>query len=166
MRVQVKQLLAAVLFFSTITPAKADEIDLCIDKLRSAHEQPEKFIQQGDVTCPPGDIVGFPPRLRTENRESVVTYTAPTGKVIRNNSVSSIQIENLSSVNGSIGTPTVSADGSTVSVPISCRGKNVTEGRAWQEIRLSGTMIQLPSQGNLKNWAITCVKCVAANSCP
>jgi hypothetical protein len=46
--------------------ARSDEIDQCIAKKQTAFEAPQQFAQDGEITCPAGDIVGFPPRIRRD----------------------------------------------------------------------------------------------------
>jgi hypothetical protein len=161
------ELSAPVLLLAVSTiAAQSDEIDQCLAKKQADYEAPQQFTQGGDITCPAGDIVGFPPRIRRNDRSGSVSYAAPDGYVIQNKAINSITIENVSQNNGKYGAPSISADGKTVSVPIACDGKGPGEGRAWQEIKISGVVIRSPSQDNIKSWAIECVKCVNEKSCP
>jgi hypothetical protein len=155
---------AAILHVSTIT--RADEVDECLAKLQKAHEELQTFEQTGEITCPAGDVVGFPPQIRRNDRAGVVTYAAPTGFIIRNQSISSVQIENVSQNDGSYGSPSIAPDGGSVTIPIACKGKNPTEGRSWQHIRVTGTIIRVATSDMIKDWAVQCVRCVARRNCP
>jgi len=148
------------------TAGRSDEIDDCMTRKQATAESPEQFTQAGEVTCPAGDVVGFPPRIRRNDRSGSVGYTAPEGRVIRNRSINSITINNVSQNNGKYGTPSISADGRTVTVPISCDGKGPGEGRSWQNIQISGATVHVPTQEEMKSWAIQCVRCVAERNCP
>jgi hypothetical protein len=144
---------------------QADELDDCVANSQKQYEAPQSFAQPAEVTCPDGDVVGFPPRIRKNNRSAVATYTAPAGYIIENKAVQSIIIENVSQNDGSYGSPTISNDGTTVSVPIACNGKNPTEGRSWQNIVIRGTVVRNPTIEQLKNWVIQCTKCIGARNC-
>ena len=127
------------------TSAVADEVDQCMLQQQAAYEAPQQFTQYGEITCPSGDIVGFPPRIRRSDRKGSVSYTAPEGTIIQDRSLKSIVIENVSQNNGSYGSPSISSDARTVSVPIACAGKGPGVGRSWQHIRVSGVIVrQLP----------------------
>ncbi len=162
--------LAIVTFFTIVAaatgPARSDEIDRCIAQRQAAYEAPQQFTQQGEISCPAGDIVGFPPRIRRNDRSGSVTYTAPEGTIILNRSINSITIENVSQNNGRYGTPSISSDGRTVTVPLACDGKGPGEGRSWQNIRISGVIVRQPTSDILKSWAIQCVRCLAEKNCP
>ncbi|WP_143273798.1 hypothetical protein [Bradyrhizobium canariense] len=144
----------------------ADEIDQCMTNLQAAYESPQQFTQEGEITCPAGDVVGFPPRIRRNDRSGAVTYMAPPGTIIQNRSIDAISVDNISQNNGRYGQPSISADNRTVTVPISCDGKGPGEGRAWQNIRIRGVIIRQPAAENIKSWAIQCVRCVAEKNCP
>ncbi|MGY3236652.1 hypothetical protein ACVMAJ_003542 [Bradyrhizobium sp. USDA 4448] len=135
---QTKTIGVLLLAMAYSTPvALADEIDQCMAGLQAAYESPQQFSQEGEITCPAGDVVGFPPRIRRDNRSGAVTYTAPAGMIIQNRSLDAIAVDNISQNNGRFGQPTISADNRTVTVPIACDGKGPGEGRAWQNIRIS-----------------------------
>ncbi|MGY2811967.1 hypothetical protein [Bradyrhizobium sp. USDA 4506] len=146
--------------------AWSDEIDQCMADQQAAYESPQQFTQEGEITCPAGDVVGFPPRIRRDDRSGAVTYTAPAGTIIQNRSLDAITVENISQNNGRYGQPKISADNRTVTVPVACDGKGPGEGRAWQNIRIRGVIIRQPTAENLKTWAIQCVRCVAEKNCP
>jgi len=150
--------LALVLSLIHIGWAKADAIDDCIALKQQNFEARQTFIQSGSVTCPSGDIVGFPPRSRKHNRNGTITYTAPTGYVIEDKSVNSIVIENVSSNNGTHGAVNINAEKTSVSVQISCSGKSVGQGRAWQNINIKGAIVQAPSTEQIKQWVLQCVR--------
>jgi hypothetical protein len=150
----------------SITAGRSDEIDDCMARKQATEEAPQQFTQAGDVTCPAGDVVGFPPRTRRNDRSGSVGYTAPEGRVIRNRSINAITINNVSQNNGRYGTPSISPDGRTVTVPIACDGKGPGEGRSWQNIEISGVTVHVPTQEEMKSWAIQCVRCVAEGNCP
>jgi len=155
-----------VLFFLiAYSPARSDELDACMAKLQKANEDAQTFERVGEITCPAGDVVGFPPRVRRNDRSSVVSFAAPPGFGIKNDSVDSISIQDVSQNNGSFGRPTISKDGTTVSVPIACNGKSPGEGRSWQNIKISGTIVKVPRAEDIKSWAIQCVRCIADKNC-
>jgi hypothetical protein len=145
---------------------QADEIDDCVANSQKQYEAPQAFAQPAEVTCPAGDVVGFPPRIRKNDRSSVATYTAPAGHIIENKAVQSIVIENVSQNDGSYGSPSISRDGASVSVPIACNGKGPGEGRSWQNIVIRGAIIRSPPLEQLKSWVIQCTKCAASKNCP
>lgn len=161
--------LLPLLFVMTavVTPsiARADEVDECIARKQTAYEDPRSFEQLGEITCAAADVVGFPPRIRRNDERGSLTYRAPSGYTIRNQSISSIAIVNLSQNNGSYGSPSIAPDGASVTVPLACSGKGVGEGRAWQHIKITGTIVRLPPNDLLKQWGIECVKCVARQDC-
>jgi hypothetical protein len=166
---RVRQLAIVVLLSmvaAAISPVLSDEVDQCMAQKQTVYEAPQQFTQQGEITCPAGDIVGFPPRIRRDDRSGSVAYTAPAGSIILNRSINSIKIENVSQNNGRYGTPSISGDGRTVAVPIACDGKGPGEGRSWQEIRISGVIVRQPTSDDIKSWAIQCVRCVAEKNCP
>ncbi|MDA9420991.1 hypothetical protein [Bradyrhizobium sp. CCBAU 53380] len=148
------------------TISRSDEVDECLGREQKAYETPQAFEQRGEITCGSADVVGIPPRVRTHDASSVVSYKAPPGFAIRNQAITSIQIENISQSNGSYGSPTISPDGSTVTVPIACTGKGIGQGRAWQEIVVRGTIVRVASTEQIKQWAVQCVKCVSRQDCP
>ena len=158
----VCSVLAVVL---TSTTSRGDEVDECLARKQKDYESPQTFEQHGDITCGSADVVGIPPRVRTHDESGAVSYKAPPGFVIQNQSISSIQIQNVSQSSGSYGSPTIAPDGSVVTVPISCSGKGIGEGRAWQEIVVRGTIVRVASTEQIKQWAIECVKCVARQDC-
>jgi hypothetical protein len=139
------------------TVSIADAIDDCVEAKQRAYEQPKAFSKSGRVTCPPADIVGFPPRERKHNRNATIVYEAPTGFSIKNNSVSSIQVKSVSDNSGSVGNLSLQGN-SRVSVNISCSGRGVGQGRAWQEIRIEGTIVRLPTTDHLKQWIRECIR--------
>jgi hypothetical protein len=160
------KLLFGFILLLTTVPVRSDEIDQCVARRQAEFEAPQQFSQGGEITCPAGDVVGFPPRIRRNDRSGAVTYTAPSGFVIQNNSIGSISVQNVSQNNGRYGAPSISADGRTVTVSIACDGKGPGEGRSWQNINIAGVIIKSPTQNDIKTWAIQCVRCVAQNNCP
>ncbi|WFU40135.1 hypothetical protein QA640_38965 [Bradyrhizobium sp. CB82] len=157
-------LVVAIVLSPTIS--RSDEVDECLAREQKAYENPQTFEQRGEITCGAADVVGLPPRVRTHDASSAVSYKAPPGFIIRNQAITSIQVENVSQSNGSYGSPTISPDGSTVIVPIACSGKGIGQGRAWQEVVVRGTIVRVASTEQIKQWAVQCVKCVARQDCP
>ena len=151
--------------FLGLAAARADEVDECIARKQKDFESPQPFEQRGEITCGAADVVDIPPRIRTHDENGVVSYKAPPGFVIKNQSVSSIQIENVSQMHGSYGSPSITPDGTGVVVPIACAGRGIGEGRAWQEIVVRGFIEPVPSTEQIKQWAKDCVKCVVAQNC-
>jgi hypothetical protein len=147
------------------TFAHGDEIDDCIAKEQRAYEQPQQFSTQGDITCPAGDISGFPPRLRRHDRQGTVSFTAPAGFVIENRAISSVVVQVVSSNNGTTGSPSLSPDARTITVPISCQGRGPGEGRAWHSVRVVGSIVRNAPPEMQKRWAIECVRCLVGKSC-
>jgi len=147
------------------TASRADEVDECLARNQKNYENPQNFEQRGEITCGSADVVGIPPRIRTHDESGAVSYKAPPGFVIQNQSISSIQIENVSQSSGSYGSPTIAPDGSVVTVPIACTGKGIGEGRAWQQIVVRGTIVRVASTEQIKQWALECVRCVARQDC-
>lgn len=147
------------LFISSLTAQSlfADEIDNCIAAKQAAFEQPKAFSKSGKVTCPSGDIVGFPPRSRKHDRNSTLTYNTPDGFVLKNTGINSVSATPLSSNNGYVRAVDVKSN-TEVSVDFGCRGKSPGQGRAWQEVKLQGTIVREASQDQLKDWIIQCVR--------
>jgi hypothetical protein len=156
----------ALLGSTSTIAARSDEIDQCMAKKQTEFEAPQQFTQGGEITCPAGDVVGFPPRIRRNERSGAVAYTAPQGYVIQNRAIDSITVQNVSQNNGRYGAPSISADGRIVTVPIACDGKGPGEGRSWQQINIAGVINRSPTQDDIKSWAIQCVRCVAQKDCP
>lgn len=98
--------------------------------------EPQPFEVAGRVECQPAQLFG---RDRERNTDAVV-YQAPRGFKIVNESVSSVRVQDVSAVNGSIGPVEISEDGTRLSVAIGCRGGNIGEGRGWQSIRVVGAI--------------------------
>ncbi|MEM6757843.1 MAG: hypothetical protein AAF601_00040 [Pseudomonadota bacterium] len=103
----------------------------CVNAATLAYQQESarEVVAKGGVTCPAGDIVGFPPKTRKHNRNSTITLAAGTGRVICPGTTPTVR--NVSSNNGTRGNFEFAADRSSVSMPISCRGASPGQGRRW-----------------------------------
>lgn len=137
--------------------AAADAVDACVaGKQRQAREM-RTFRAEGGVTCPSAELVGFPPRERRHDRDAVVRYAAPEGWKIVNENVGSVTVRTISSNGGAHGDVTVARGDRSLSVRISCRGKGLTQGRAWQKIEVQGRIRREPTRDDLKTWIRACV---------
>ncbi len=83
----------------------------------------------GGVTCPSGDIVGFPPRSRKHNRSSTISVAAGSGRLICPGTIPTIR--NESSNGGSRGNFTFDANRDRVLMTVSCSGAGPGSGRRW-----------------------------------
>lgn len=110
------------------------------------------FSVHGDVTCPPGDIVGFPPRCRTDDRSTPVIYDAPEGYRIKN---ASVQENSRTSRTGVDGFQYTSR---RASVTLSCNGHGCGgEGRVWVDVNLVGTIERIPTEAESKRAMDQCI---------
>ncbi|MEL7092960.1 MAG: hypothetical protein AAFN94_14605 [Pseudomonadota bacterium] len=108
----------------------------CIAQAKRAYQMDNArdVVAKGGVTCPAGDIVGFPPKSRKHNRNGTITVAAGTGREICPGTTP--EVRNVSTNNGSRGEFSYSSDRSTVSMPISCRGASPGQGRRWYNAEL------------------------------
>lgn len=99
------------------------------------------FERRGGVTCPQGDIVGFPPSCRKHNRNGAISYTIPSGHKLITSSVS-----DESRTNGT-GRSGVKQSGSNLTVSLSCTGHGCDgKGRRWVNSKLYGTIERIPTE--------------------
>ena len=136
-------------------------ITACVDKKIQAYEARQPFAVEGQVSCPAADIVGFA-RVRRHDRRATVTFNAPKDREIVNESVSSVQIDVLSSISGTHGNPIISPDRKTVTVLISCSGRSIGQGRATHHIRVRGDTKRVPDTEKTIGWTIDCARKVAS----
>lgn len=155
--IKVVSVSIAVLSLMSTSFVHADAIDDCIEGKQRLFESPKAFSKSANVTCPSGDIVGFPPRSRKHDRNGTLVYEAPSGFVIQNTGVNSIKIVNVSANNGFIGSLNLETE-RRVSLPFGCRGKSPGQGRAWQEVRIEGKIIRSATTDQLKDWVLECVR--------
>jgi hypothetical protein len=110
---------------------RRDLVRACVEvstaELQMASKGSER--KAGGVTCPSGDIVGFPPRERRHNRSGEISVSAPPDRVICPGSVP--QVTDVSDNGGSRGNVVISPNARTASVPVSCSGAGVGAGRRW-----------------------------------
>jgi hypothetical protein len=112
----------------------------------------QNFSVPGEVTCPPGDIVGFPPRCRTDDRSGSVNYEAPAGHRIVAASVAETSRTSRTGVNG------FRFDSRTASVGLSCNGHGCGgEGRVWVNVLLKGKIEKIPSEAESKRAMDECI---------
>jgi len=118
------------------------------------------FAVDSEVVCPAaeGDVAA--PSVHTFDRESVLTYKAPTGYMIEPRSV---QVVVFGSDSGSNGTPDIHSD--RVQVSLSCKGKALGEGEAYHRIRLSGVLTRSLSPETMAEFASDCSHCGGGTSC-
>ena len=110
------------------------------------------FSVAGEVTCPPGDIVGFPPRCRTDDRTAPVSYEAPDGYRITDASVQETSRTSRTGING------FRFDSRTASVGLSCNGHGCGgEGRVWVKVLLNGTIERVPTEADSKRAMDQCI---------
>lgn len=110
------------------------------------------FSVPGEVTCPPGDIVGFPPRCRTDDRNAAVNYEAPDGYRISNASVQETSRTSRTGING------FRFDSRTASVGLSCNGHGCGgEGRVWVNVLLNGNIERIPTEADSKRAMDQCI---------
>ena len=92
-------------------------------------ESSREVIGSGGVTCPQGDIVGFPPRTRKHDRSGRIAVSAGAGRVICPGSMP--EVRNVSDNGGSRGNFEFDALRENVSIAVSCRGSGPGGGRRW-----------------------------------
>lgn len=110
------------------------------------------FSAPGSVTCPPGDIVDFPPRCRTDDRTAPVNYEAPDGYRITNASVQETSRTERTGING------FRFDSRTASVGLSCNGHGCDgKGRVWVAVNLNGTIERIPTDADSKQAMDECI---------
>lgn len=126
--------ISAVISVSQIAYAQSDRRQLirqCVEVTTSEQQiaSASTVESSGGVTCPSGDVVGFPPRERKHNRNGTITVPMGGGRIVCPGTVP--QLVNVSDNGGSSGNFQFATDGTSVSVPISCRGAGVGQGRRW-----------------------------------
>ena len=126
--------LLATVFFSHDTHAQSERRQLirqCVE-ITTSEQQISSAItveNSGGVTCPPGDIVGFPPRERKHNRSGSISVQMGSGRVVCPGTVP--ELTNVSDNGGHRGNYQFATDGTSVSLQISCSGAGVGQGRRW-----------------------------------
>ena len=118
------------------------------------------FAVDSEVVCPTAEGNVAAPSAHTFDRESVLTYKAPTGYIIGPRSV---QVVVLSSDGGSNGAPEVYSD--HVQLSLSCKGKVVGEGEAYHRVRLSGVLTRTLSPETMAEFASDCSHCAGRTNC-
>lgn len=127
------------------TTTAAAQVEQCVRQKIAAAEQRQNISNSGSVTCPAGDIVGFPPREQKHNRSGEVCITAPNGRVLVNENATSIVARPVSDNGGSMSALNIKSERQAC-VSISCSGAGVGQGRRWMEAAVSGqTKRSIPS---------------------
>ncbi len=136
MRVSCLVSIAALVLLSSSPVAQAQEMrlaqrDACVtQQVRQLQRQSaQRIVASGEVVCPQGDVVGFPPRQRRHDREGRITLPAGQGRVICPGLEPAL--ENVSSNGGGAGPFEFGPQRSTVSARIWCNGAPVGQGRRW-----------------------------------
>jgi len=112
--------------------------------------------QSGGVTCPSGDIVGFPPRARKHNRDDRITIHAGNGRMICPGTVPSLS--DVSDNGGGHDNYEFSQDRSSVSVKIYCRGASPGNGRRWFNATLNARTCLRITEEILLDVTLTCAE--------
>jgi len=139
-----------------ITPAFA-QVDACVQRKIAAVEQRQPISNRGGVTCGSADVVGFPPRERKHDASGQICLTAPEGRALVNERVTSITVDVLSNNGGEHGN-VIAKDEKQACVHISCRGAGLGQGRRWIEISLRGETKASISQPALIEMAVSCAQ--------
>ncbi|GAB6053885.1 hypothetical protein JCM17960_27050 [Magnetospira thiophila] len=144
----------------TSTPISASAqdggaIEICISRGLATLKSEETFEQRGKVLCDSAGVGGFPPHEIRHDETAVVSFVPSIGKRIVPESV---RVKEISSSNGGYGNATVSEDERMVSVKIWCRGKGIGQGRAWEEITLSGKTVNNPGETEMLSIMRICLK--------
>lgn len=145
---------------TALSTAHSDALEDCLDIKEKENTVVKNFTQPGEVTCPAGDVVGFPPRSRKHNRSGTVTFRAPDGYKILNVGVGSVRINNISSNQGTYGQLSISQNNTVASVSISCNGKSPGQGRSWQKVEIVGQISKSPAPEDYKKWVLECAKAI------
>ncbi|HVY90922.1 MAG TPA: hypothetical protein VG942_18790 [Hyphomonadaceae bacterium] len=98
------------------------------------------------VTCAIADVSGFPPRVRKHNKSKISSFNAPSGYRFVVSATERPHFTSTSSVHGDFDkTLAMSKEDTEASGRISCSGRGLTEGRAWQEIALTARIEPIPT---------------------
>lgn len=137
---------------------KAELIRQCVRGELSDFQRtgPLRVEATGEVTCPAGDIVGFPPRLRTHDRGSVIVVKAGEGRVLCPDSIPII--ENESNNGGTRGNFDYNQSKTEVSMSIGCNGAQASQGRRWYKATLVATSCPMVTQEVVLNLTLRCAE--------
>ncbi|WP_417688561.1 hypothetical protein [Roseibium sp.] len=116
--------------------SKRELIAACV-KVRTQEIQREsatRISSNGNVTCPAGDVVGFPPRERKHNRSARISVQAGGGRIICSHVVP--EVNEKSNNGGRRGNFEFSPDNTGVSIAIACNGAGIGQGRRWYDADL------------------------------
>jgi hypothetical protein len=137
--------------------ALPDALSDCLDARVAEHEAEVPFSHTGRVECPPTELVGLIPRERRHDRSAVVSYVPPEGfAVLVDPSRGTPSIESVGAAGGSVGAHEIDEAG--VSVTIECRGLPLREGRAWQEVRITGFVYRPAGEDLRREWLLACAR--------
>ena len=147
-------------FLSSLQPAHAQtaaelkqKIAACHTTKLNAYRSTQSFSVPGELTCPPGNLVGFPPSCRTDDRSGPVNYAAPAGYKITNASVVETSRTSRTDISG------FRYDTQTASVNLSCNGHGCGgEGRVWVHVALNGTIEHVPTEAESKKAMDDCLE--------
>lgn len=137
---------------------KGELVRQCVRGELSQFQQtgPIRVEATGEVTCPAGDIVGFPPRFRTHDRRSTIVIKAGEGRVFCPDSVPVLEGE---SNNGGIrGNFTLNQQKTEISMPIGCNGAQVSQGRRWYKGTLSAYSCPMVTEEVILNLTLKCAE--------
>ena len=157
--------LSIILVFLLAQPAisqntRRDLVRKCVSQTTSdlQAQSARNVVASGGVTCPQGDVVGFPPRTRTHNRSGRITVSAGSGRVICPGSIPSVT--NVSDNGGSRGNFEFDSLRETVSIAISCRGSGPGGGRRWFNADLSAQSCVKITEDMILDATLTCAQSV------
>lgn len=134
---------------SALAQSQKEQLKACVDKgFKDLIAQKSKNFSSPEyrVTCPQGDIVGFPPRCRKHNRNNTFTYEAPSGFRI---SSPSFKISSQTA-RTSISKP-LKSDGVRARVGLQCGGHGCDgKGRVWIAGNIVGRFTYQPTGSDAK----------------
>ena len=137
--------------------AMANPLDDCLDAKVREFEAANPFSHTASVTCPAADIVGIIPKERKHDRSTTVRYVPPPNFSIRVDAARGIpRVVDVSKVAGRIGSPNINE--AQVTVGISCSGRPLGKGRAWQEVKIEGEIYRRATIDQLKGWLLQCAR--------
>jgi hypothetical protein len=117
---------------------RRDVVEACardrVQQMQLSQKRERPLAVRGSVTCPAADVVGFPPRVRRHDRQSILAIP-DEGQWTRCPGTDP-HIRELSNVRGRIA-QLPEESGYIVKYRISCTGARLGEGRAWMEAEIS-----------------------------
>ena len=153
----------AVVFVTALATSQLAYADTLADRIRvcvGEHVGPTTSVAESRarVDCPAADLVNF--SERRHNLNGAIKYVAPTGSVIVS-APDAVSVEVMSNNDGVRGDIQISEDRTTATVPISCQGQGLGQGRAWFEGVLK---VRVVKQSDVLGATLECARQIRAIS--